>query len=40
VQFAHRANLCRSTKPVNGLVGALDLRCCGRRLALIVVLPH
>jgi hypothetical protein len=40
VQFARQANLSGSTKLVNGLVDALDLRCCGRWLVLIVVLPH
>src|SRR5215216_4234275 len=31
------ANLCRSTRLVNALVGALDLRRCGRRPSLIAV---
>jgi hypothetical protein len=36
--LARRANLCRSTRLVNGPVGALDLRCLNGRCALIVVL--
>jgi hypothetical protein len=36
--FAHRANLRRSTRQVNGLVGAVDLRCGYGPAALIVVL--
>jgi hypothetical protein len=37
---ARRANLTRPIGLVNGLVSALDLRRCGRRPALIAVLPH
>jgi hypothetical protein len=36
--FARRANLCRSTRLVNGPVGALNLRCLNGRCVLIVVL--